>query len=143
MSQKSNLSKRCSDLAAMLGGTGMVQNGVCVVSLLRDIDVTILGRRSRSPLVLPVLLSFESFDKKGRALSLGETVILQEEINPFISVLRENDILVTALHNHWLFEEPRLFYLHWEAIMEPAKFVRAVREAFEAIGVDLGEDDES
>ncbi len=143
MGDKHNLRQRCSDLARILGEnvTGMFSNGVCVISALRqDLKVKILGRRTRSPLVIPVLLSFENVDDRGRALSLGETVILQEEINPFISVLRENDIIVTALHNHWLFDEPRLFYLHWEAIMRPERFVEAVAEAFDAIGVDFDSD---
>ncbi|WP_246370246.1 DUF1259 domain-containing protein [Mesobacillus zeae] len=32
---------------------------------------------------------------------------MQEEINPFLSALREREIIVTALHNHWLFDKPR------------------------------------
>lgn len=38
----------------------------------------------------------------------GETFILQEELYPFISILREHNIIVTAFYNHWLFENPRL-----------------------------------
>ncbi|EDU38723.1 hypothetical protein UT300006_12830 [Clostridium sp. CTA-6] len=52
--------------------------------------------------------STEDPDNEGRTLNLGETVILEEEINRFISILRKKGILVTALHNHWLFDEPRL-----------------------------------
>mgnify|MGYP001301208081 CR=1 FL=1 len=134
------LQRLCGKLAAILNGTASIQNGVCVVSQLRtDLDVTILGRETQSPLVLPVLLSFENFDQKGRALSLGESVLLQEEANTFIRVLQDNGIIVTALHNHWLFEEPRLMYLHWEAIMDPVAFTRAVAQAFRAIGVDFGD----
>ena len=83
-----------------------------------------LGRTSRSSLTRGMLFSFESMDAQGRTLNLGETVIMQDEINPFISALREQGILVTALHNHWLFDEPRLFYIHWESIDEPLAFAR-------------------
>nr|WP_274518112.1 MULTISPECIES: DUF1259 domain-containing protein [Bacillales] len=78
-------------------------NGVCTLMTVKNMPVTNLGRPSRSALTVPMMFSFESVDQNGKALCLGETVILPEEINPFISVLRHYDILVTALHNHWLF----------------------------------------
>lgn len=122
----------CKVLARIIGGTGSVTNGVCVVQRLRNIPATILGRRSRSPLVLPFALSFESA-KKGTTLNVGETVILQKEINPFISALRKRGIIVTALHNHWLFENPRLMYIHWEKVSNPVDFaknsIHAAKEA--------------
>ncbi|EDU37409.1 hypothetical protein CLOSPO_03578 [Clostridium sporogenes ATCC 15579] len=79
------------------------------------------------------MFSFESPDNQGRTLNLGETVILQEEINRFISILRENGILVTALHNHWLFDEPRLMYIHFESIDRPLNFARKVAEALKVL----------
>lgn len=86
-----------------------------------------------TPLALAALFSFESPDNQGRTLNLGETVILQEEINRFISILRENGILVTAPHNHWLFDEPRLMYIHFESIDRPLNFARKVAEALEVL----------
>ncbi len=77
--------------------------------------------------------STEDPDNEGRTLNLGETVILQEEINRFISILRENGILVTALHNHWLFDEPRLMYIHFESIDRPLNFARKVAEALKVL----------
>jgi len=84
---------------------------------------------ARSFLTIPEAFSFESMDSAGRALCLGETVILQSAIQKFISVLRKHGIKVTALHNHWLFEHPRLMYVHFEAINKPLVFARHVREA--------------
>ncbi|EPY2306652.1 DUF1259 domain-containing protein [Clostridium sporogenes] len=108
-------------------------DNVCTVTFMRDIDAEILGRPTHSPLALAALFSFESPDNQGRTLNLGETVILQEEINRFISILRENGILVTALHNHWLFDEPRLMYIHFESIDRPLNFARKVAEALEVL----------
>ncbi|GFN34531.1 DUF1259 domain-containing protein [Tepidimicrobium xylanilyticum] len=93
----------------------------------------IAGRPTRSPLVIAALFSFESMDSRGRTLNLGETVILQREINPFISALRERNIEVTALHNHWLFDKPRLFYIHFFSIEDPLSFARKVAEAFQVL----------
>jgi hypothetical protein len=128
------LSSSCERLARIIGGTAQVSNGVCVVSRLRNIDASILNRRTRSPLALPFALSFEN-QQNGTTLNLGETVILQKEINPFISALRKRDIIVTALHNHWLFDEPRLMYIHWEKIDNPFEFARDSFEAAKEAGL--------
>ena len=120
---------QCQRLADIIGGMVISAAPVCTIMRLRDIRATILGRRTRSPLALPFMLSFE---KNG--LNLGESVVLQKEINPLISALRKRGIIVTAVHNHWLFEKPRLMYMHWENVgMTPEEFARnsisAAREA--------------
>jgi hypothetical protein len=51
----------------------------------------------------------------------GDFVLLAEEVNPVIKALTENKITVTAIHNHMLFDNPRLFMLHFWAVGEPQK----------------------
>lgn len=130
--KKHNKISTCQKLANIIGGEVITSSPVCVVQRLRNINAQILGRRTQSPLALPFALSFED-NKKGRTLNLGETVILQKEINPFISELRKRGLIVTALHNHWLFDEPRLMYIHWENVGDPFEFAQksidAAREA--------------
>lgn len=122
----------CQQLADIIGGEVITAAPVCVVQRLRDINATILGRRTRSPLALPFALSFEN-NINGQTLNLGETVILQEEINRFLSALRKRGIIVTAVHNHWLFENPRLMYMHWEKVDNPFTFARnSIEAALEA-----------
>ncbi|HYH03045.1 MAG TPA: DUF1259 domain-containing protein [Bacillota bacterium] len=122
----------CQDFASILEGLILSQDP-CTVLRMRNLQVEILGRPSRSSLTLGALFSFESPDATGQTLNLGETVILQDEINPFISALRERDIIITALHNHWLFDEPRIMYIHFESIDEPLSFARKVAEAFQLL----------
>lgn len=126
--------KLCQEFAKILGGSGSLdENGVCLVQKFRNIDFTILGRETNSPLVNPQFFSFENLDKKGNALNLGETVLLQKEINPLLTELRKRDIIVTAVHNHWLFEEPRAMYMHFESVEPPLQFARKVRKAFKVL----------
>jgi hypothetical protein len=47
--------------------------------------------------------------------------------------LRVNGIIVTAFHNHWLFDEPRLMFFHFESIDKPLSFARKVSEALEVL----------
>jgi hypothetical protein len=129
--QPSNL---CQKFADILGAAPSVINGVCTATKSRtNLHPIVLGRRAESFMFVPQAFSFESIDSEGKALCLGETVILQQEINPFISRLRANGIIVTALHNHWLFDEPRLMYIHFESIDEPLSFARKVRNALEVL----------
>ncbi|MDF4187423.1 DUF1259 domain-containing protein, partial [Ligilactobacillus salivarius] len=99
----------CDEFNDILVGTmHTFENGICTVMRYRtNIKPVVLGRHGRSFLLIPQMFSFESMTKDGRALCSGETVILQKEINPFISVLRKHDLTVTSLHNHWLFDKPR------------------------------------
>jgi hypothetical protein len=124
----------CQQLAEIIGGEVIVASPVCVVQRLRNINASILGRRTRSPLALPFALSFEN-NKNGRTLNLGETVILQEEINPFLTALRRRGITITAVHNHWLFDEPRLMYMHWENVGNPFEFARNSYKAAKDAGI--------
>ncbi|KLH97401.1 DUF1259 domain-containing protein [Brevibacillus formosus] len=124
------ISPLCRRFAEILNAQATVVNGVCTAQTLRtNIRATILGRRSNSALTIPQFHSFESIRENGTALCLGETVILTREINPFISRLRKHGIKVTALHNHWLFTNPNLWYIHYEKIERPLVFARAVRDA--------------
>jgi len=124
----------CRRFAAILGAQPQIINGVCTASRVRnDIRPVILGKRSRSFLTLPQAFSFESIGRDGRALCLGETVILSDEINPFITRLRRHGIKVTALHNHWLFTHPDLWYIHFEKVERPLVFARQVRDALNVL----------
>lgn len=126
--------RKCEELADIIGGDVITTTPACVVQRLRNIKATILGRRTRSPLALPFALSFEN-SRGGKTLNLGETVILQEEINPFLTELRKRGIKVTAVHNHWLFEEPRLMYMHWENVGDPFEFASDSIEAAKDAGL--------
>jgi hypothetical protein len=123
----------CREFARILGGTGSVTNGVCLVQKFRDIPFKILGRRTNSPLVNPQFFSFENLDFQGNALNLGETVLLQEEVNPLLTELRKRNITVTAIHNHWLFDQPRAMYMHFQSIEPPLEFAKKVRDAFRVL----------
>lgn len=126
----------CNRLARIVGGTGSVVNGACVVQRLRNnLNLRILGRRSKSPLTIPFALSFEARDSRGRTLNLGETVILEREINPFVSELRKRGLIVTAIHNHWLFQGTCFKYIHWEKVGDPVVFARNSTAAAKKVGI--------
>jgi hypothetical protein len=75
--------------------------------------------------------SFESVSSDGRALCEGEFVFRQSEVQRFLDAISRKGIKVTAVHNHWLLENPRLIYIHWEAIMAPLRFARISSRAMD------------
>ena len=125
----------CTQFGRILGGESEIEQGpVCFVMRLTNLRETILGRRTLSPLVRAQMFSFESLDKSGRALCLGETAVHQNQVNRLMSNLRKRGIKVTALHNHWLKENPRLMYMHWEAIENPIVFARKTKASIAFLG---------
>ncbi|MHA6529165.1 DUF1259 domain-containing protein [Paenibacillus sp. BAC0078] len=125
----------CDQFSRILGGEHEIDPGpVCFVSRARQLNATILGRKTTSPLVRYQLFSFESLDPSGRALCLGETALFQNQANRLIRNLQKHGIKVTALHNHWLNEKPRLMYIHWESIDNPIAFARKTKESIRFLG---------
>lgn len=125
----------CNQFTRILGGEGTIEEGpVCFVSRDRQFNVTILGRRTTSPLVRYQLFSFEDLDSSGRALCLGETAVRQDQANRLVRNLQNQGITVTALHNHWLFDRPHLIYIHWESIDNPIAFARKTKASIRFLG---------
>jgi hypothetical protein len=46
------------------------------------------------------------------AMVMGDVVLFEDEVNPVMSVLLENGVEVTALHNHFFFDQPRVYFMH-------------------------------
>jgi hypothetical protein len=77
--------------------------------------------------------SFESLNKfSGTALCLGRVALLQREVEPFISAILEQGIIVSSIHNEWLFDNPHLIYVNIESVQEPLIFAKKVRKALKA-----------
>jgi hypothetical protein len=71
----------------------------------------------------------------GKAAITGDFVLTAQEVNPVLRTLRESGIEVTALHNHMLEDQPRLFFMHFWANDDAAKLARGVRAALDKINV--------
>ena len=64
---------------------------------------------------------------------MGDLVLTEDEVNPVMSALLENGIDVTALHNHFFREQPRIFYMHVHGMGDPADLARRVKPAVDLI----------
>ncbi|MDB6054574.1 MAG: hypothetical protein JWN25_2097 [Verrucomicrobiales bacterium] len=52
--------------------------------------------------------------KKEEVMTMGDLVLFQDEVNPVMSSLLESGIKVTALHNHFFFDDPKVYFMHIE-----------------------------
>src|SRR5439155_3147578 len=60
------------------------------------------------------LASWAAFteQKKDDVMVMGDTVLFQDEVNPVMSVALDNGLAVTALHNHFFYDEPTVYFMH-------------------------------
>src|SRR4029077_3425874 len=70
----------------------------------------------------------------GMDVMMGDLVLTQEEVNPVMSALLDNGLEVTALHNHFFWDEPRVFYMHVHGHGSPADLARKLKPALDLIG---------
>jgi hypothetical protein len=65
---------------------------------------------------------------------MGDLVLTEDEVNPVMSALLDNGLEVTALHNHFFWEQPRIFYMHVHGQGTPADLARKLKPAVDLIG---------
>jgi Domain of Unknown Function (DUF1259) len=61
--------------------------------------------------------------------------VTAQEVNPVLRSLRESGIEVTALHNHMLDDQPRLFFMHFWANDDASKLAKGLRNALDKVNV--------
>lgn len=98
-------------LAEILGYQPAVRGGVVAFSIARAEKIAARGASFGPRMGVATAINFQA-DGSGAAAT-GDFVLLAEEVQPVIQELRRNHIQVTALHNHMLDEQPRLFFLHF------------------------------
>jgi len=67
--------------------------------------------------------------KKEEAMVMGDLVLFQDEVNPVMSVLLENGLKVTALHNHFFFDESKVYFMHIEGEGATEAMANGVKKA--------------
>jgi hypothetical protein len=68
-----------------------------------------------------------------KALMMGDTVLFEDEVNPVMSVALDSGLSVTALHNHFFFDQPKVYFMHIEGIGPLEKLATAVRKVYDQI----------
>jgi|SRR5438477_1065533 len=102
------------DTATIARATGLtpeVKDGVATVRVPRDDLAVVVDGVKLAP--FQGLTSWAAFEESGdRTIVMGDLTLTEEQVNPTMSAALENGLEVTALHNHFLFDRPRVFFMH-------------------------------
>src|SRR5881628_414938 len=106
--------------------------GVFKVSVPRtDLAVTVSGVKLTPP---SGLTSWAAFEPAGSGVMvMGDMVLTEDQVNPVMSMALDNGLEVTALHNHFLGETPRVMFMHIGGSGSPQLLAEAVGKVFTRI----------
>lgn len=117
-----------------LGKQGDFKDGVLKLNIPRnDLKVTVDGIATPTPFGFGGWLALTK-GEGGMDVMMGDLVLLEDEVNPVMSALLDNGLEVTALHNHFFFESPRMFYMHVHGHGKAADLARMAKPALDLIG---------
>ena len=108
------------------------QEQVFKVSMPRaDLDITVAGVTMTPPMGLT---SWAAFQQVGdHMMVMGDLVLLEDQVNPVLSVALEHGLAVTALHNHFFWDAPRVMFMHIGGMGSAAQLAAAVGKVFATI----------
>jgi hypothetical protein len=117
-----------------LGKQGDFNENVLKINIPRnDLKVAIDGIATPTPFGFGGWLAMTKGDG-GMDVMMGDLVLLEDEVNPVMSALLDNGLEVTAVHNHFFFESPRIFYMHVHGHGKPADLAKMAKPAVDLIG---------
>ena len=122
-----------SSVLTTLGRQGDFKDGVLKVNIPRsDLKVVVDGIATPTPFGFGGWVALTK--GTGMDVMMGDLVLTEEEVNPVMSALLDAGLEVTAVHNHFFFESPRIFYMHVHGHGSPADLANKVKPALALIG---------
>jgi hypothetical protein len=121
-------------VGTLTGAKPEVSGSVVKVSFPRtDVPVEVDGWASMPPFMgLTSWAAFEPGKGSNEAMVMGDLVLFEDEVNPAMSAAVGNGLEVTALHNHFFFDTPRVFFMHIGGEGSTDRLARAVRATLDA-----------
>lgn len=129
----SNLNTAEIERLTGLKGTYSKEENVFKVSQPRT-DVKIQVDNRPMPAFMG-LTSWAAFTpaQDGQVMMMGDTVLFEDEVNPAMDAAFDAGLEVTALHNHFFFDEPKVYFLHIGGMGSTAKLATGVKKIYEKV----------
>src|SRR5712675_1944883 len=132
--QAQEMPKQYQAVLDTLGKKGDYKSNVLKVNIPRsDLTVTVDGVATPTPFGFGGWLAMTK-GSGNMDVMMGDLVLLEDEVNPVMSALLDNGLEVTALHNHFFFESPRIFYMHVHGHGKAADLANKAKAAVDLIG---------
>jgi hypothetical protein len=107
------------------------KEGVYKVTFPRaDVKVTVTGWQMPPFMGLGTWAAFEGTNDK--AMVMGDTVLFEDEVNDALSAALDNGLQVTALHNHFFFDQPKVYFMHISGEGSVEKLAAAVKKVYDS-----------
>ena len=107
--------------------------GVFKISVPRaDLTVRVAGVHVTPAMGLTSWAAFERMG--GRTMVMGDLVLLEDQVNPVMDAALDNGLAVTALHNHFLWDSPKVMFMHIGGMGDEATLATAVGKVFATMG---------
>jgi hypothetical protein len=119
-------------IATITGLKPEVKNGVAKISVPRsDLAVVTDGVRMQP---FQGLTSWAAFQRAGdKTIVMGDLTLTQDEVNPAMSAALDNGLAVTALHNHFFYDRPKIFFMHIGGTGSTEQLAAGVRKTLDAV----------
>ena len=115
-----------------LKGKMSAAEGVYKVTFPRDdVKISVAGWQMPPFMGLGTWAAFQGSAEN--AMMMGDTVLFEDEVNAAMSAALENGLSVTALHNHFFFDQPRIFFMHIEGKGRAERLAAAVRKVYDSV----------
>ncbi|HMD37167.1 MAG TPA: DUF1259 domain-containing protein, partial [Vicinamibacterales bacterium] len=116
-----------------LGKTGDYKANVLKVNIPRnDVTVTVANVKTPTPFGFGGWVAMTK-GTGGMDVMMGDLVLTQDEVNPVMSALLDNGIDVTALHNHFFHDQPKMFFMHVHGMGSAAELSKKLKPAIDLI----------
>src|SRR6266705_824905 len=115
------------------------KEGVYKVTFPRD-DVKVVVDGWTIPTVMGLGTWAAFTETKGGAMVMGDTALFEDEVNAAMSAALDNGLSVTALHNHFFFDQPKVYFMHIESEGSVDKLAGAVKKMYDTIKAIRGPD---
>lgn len=123
-----------TQVLSTLGRQGDFKANVLKVNVPRnDLSVTVAGVKTPTPFGFGGWVAFTK-GTNAEDVVMGDLVLTQDEVNPVMSALLDHGIDVTALHNHFFWDEPRMFYMHVHGHGTASDIAARLKPALDLIG---------
>ncbi|HET7061395.1 MAG TPA: DUF1259 domain-containing protein [Nitrosospira sp.] len=71
--------------------------------------------------------------ENGQVMMMGDTVLFEDEVNPAISIALDAGLEVTALHNHFFFEQPKVYFMHIDGVGTIAQLATGIKRIYDKV----------
>jgi hypothetical protein len=115
-----------------VGRHGKMAGGVLSISVPRAVDEMSGGLAVPPAMGTAEAMNFQDAGNN-KIATTGDFSLTADEVTPVIRALRDHSIEVEALHMHMLDDNPRLFYVHWWAVGDPASVATGLKAALDHI----------